>query len=87
MGCGYYHKKKSYFLSFEQFTWFKDKTINEITKVESYGQGILHRPELDADLSPERFPLQSKISNAQGIILGRRETHHGQLGFAFKVIR
>jgi hypothetical protein len=62
---------KELFLSYEQFPWFKDKTINNITKIESYGQGILHWPELDVDLSleiiehPERFPLQSKIPNNQ----------------------
>jgi hypothetical protein len=63
---------KELFLSYEQFPWFKDKTINNITNIESYGQGILHWPDLDVDLSleiiehPERFPLQSKIPNNQG---------------------
>ncbi len=57
--------KKEYFLSYEQFPWFKDKTINDITHVESFGQGHLHWETLDVDLSlemiehPERFPLQA----------------------------
>jgi len=56
---------KEYFLSYEQFPWFKDKTINEITKVEGFGNGHLYWEDLDVDLSldmiehPERFPLQA----------------------------
>ena len=58
---------KEYFLPFEQFPWFKDKTINDITKVESFGEGHLYWENLDVDLSvemiehPERFPLQARI--------------------------
>ncbi len=57
--------KKEFFLSYDDFPWFKDKTINDITKVESFGQGHLYWETLDVDLSldtiehPERFPLQS----------------------------
>jgi hypothetical protein len=57
--------EKEYFLSYEQFPCFKDKTVNDITKVESFGQGHLYWENLDVDLSldmiehPERFPLQS----------------------------
>ncbi len=56
---------KEFFLSYDNFPWFKDKTINDITKVESFGQGHLYWENLDVDLSldmiehPERFPLQS----------------------------
>jgi len=58
---------KEYFLPFEQFPWFKDKTINDITKVKSFGEGHLYWENLDVDLSvemiehPERFPLQAHI--------------------------
>ena len=54
---------KELFLSYEQFPWFKDKTIKEITEVEIFGKGHLYWPKLDIDLSleiiehPERFPL------------------------------
>ena len=57
--------EKELFLPYEQFPWFKDKTINDITKVESFGEGHLYWENLDIDLSlemiehPERFPLQS----------------------------
>ncbi len=59
--------EKEFFLSYDDFPWFKDKTVNEITKVESFGQGHLYWENLDVDLSlemiehPERFPLQSHI--------------------------
>ncbi len=58
---------KEYFLPYEQFPWFKDKTINDIIKVESFGEGHLYWKNLDVDLSvemiehPERFPLQARI--------------------------
>ncbi len=56
---------KEFFLSFEDFPWFKDKAVRDIKKVESFGQGHLYWENLDVDLSldmiehPERFPLQS----------------------------
>ncbi|MEA3330325.1 MAG: DUF2442 domain-containing protein [Campylobacterota bacterium] len=59
--------KQEYFLSYEQFPWFKDKTVNEITSVESFSHGHLYWESLDIDLSlemiehPERFPLQAHI--------------------------
>ncbi len=57
--------EREFFLSYDNFPWFKDKTVNDITKVESFGQGHLYWENLDVDLSldmiehPERFPLQS----------------------------
>jgi hypothetical protein len=59
---------KEYFLSFEEFPWFKDKTINDIVNVKSFADGHLYWESLDVDLSiemiehPERFPLQVKAS-------------------------
>ena len=56
---------KEFFLSYENFPWFKDKTVNDITKVVSFGREHLYWENLDVDLSlemiehPERFPLQS----------------------------
>lgn len=58
---------KEFFLSYEDFPWFKDKTVSDITKVESFGQGHLYWEKLDVDLSlemiehPQRFPLQANI--------------------------
>ena len=61
-------KDKELFLSYEDFPWFKDKTIKDITKVELFGEGHLYWEKLDVDLSiemiehPERFPLQAKVA-------------------------
>ena len=59
---------KEFFLSYDNFPWFKDKTVNDITKVETFGQGHLYWENLDVDLSiemiehPERFPLQAHVA-------------------------
>jgi len=59
---------KELFLSYENFPWFKNKTINDIIKVEMFGEGHLYWENLDVDLSlemiehPERFPLQAKVA-------------------------
>jgi len=56
---------KEYFLSYEDFPWFKDKTIKDITNIKSFGQGHLYWEDLDIDLSldiienPQRFPLKA----------------------------
>ena len=61
-------ENKELFLSYENFPWFKNKTISNITKVESFGQGHLYWEDLDVDLSlemiehPERFPLQANVA-------------------------
>ena len=54
------------FLSFADFPWFKDATIDELTHVERPHATHLYWPDLDIDLSvdsirsPERFPLVSR---------------------------
>jgi len=59
---------KEYFLSFEDFPWFKDKTIKEITNVQTFGKDHLYWEDLDVDLTlemiehPERFPLKAKVA-------------------------
>ena len=61
-------QNKELFLSYEHFPWFKNKTIDSITKVKSLGQGHLYWEDLDVDLSlemiehPERFPLHAKVA-------------------------
>ncbi len=67
-GFWIFYEDKEYFLSYEDFPWFKDKTINEITNIQSFAGGHLYWESLDVDLSletiehPERFPLQAKTS-------------------------
>jgi len=58
-------KDKEYFLPYEHFPWFKDKTIKDIIDVKLFGKDHLYWENLDIDLSlemiehPERFPLQA----------------------------
>ena len=61
--------KKEYFLSYEQFPWFKDKTINDITHVESFGKGHLYWESLDVDLDE----INAKVT-ALKEILGEGDT-------------
>lgn len=57
---------REYFMSFEDFPWFKDASTGKILKVEQPAPGHFRWPELDVDLTtgiighPERFPLKSR---------------------------
>jgi hypothetical protein len=57
---------KEYFLSHENFPWFKESKITDIFNVELYSGGHIYWPALDVDLSvaifenPEQYPLKSK---------------------------
>jgi hypothetical protein len=57
---------KEYFLSHENFPWFKESRLADILYVELYSGGHIYWLALDVDLSttilenPERYPLQSK---------------------------
>jgi hypothetical protein len=57
---------KEFFLSYEDFPWFKDEPIRKIFNVEEITPGHLYWQDLDVDLSmeiiehPERFPLKAK---------------------------
>lgn len=54
------------FLSYNEFPWFKNATIGQITSVERFSSDHLYWPLLDIDLSiesirhPEAFPLLAK---------------------------
>jgi hypothetical protein len=54
-----------FFLPFDQFPWFRDATIGQLTNVELPSPHHLYWPELDIDLAvesisqPERYPLIS----------------------------
>ncbi len=56
-------REHEYFLSFENFPWFKDATVGEIQQVKLLSPQHLHWPKLDVDLEldsladPERYPL------------------------------
>jgi hypothetical protein len=59
-------KEKEYFLSYKDFSYFKDRTLNSIQNVQLLHGYHLYWPDLDIDLeidnleNPEKYPLKSK---------------------------
>jgi hypothetical protein len=55
------------FLSFEDFPWFRQATVDAIMQLDRPAPGHLRWPDLDIDLAvesiehPERYPLKSKL--------------------------
>ena len=60
------------FLSFEDFPWFKNIAIGELTNVKLESPMHLYWPSLDVDLDvesirhPEKFPLISQAGTTKG---------------------
>jgi hypothetical protein len=59
-------KEKEYFLSYKNYPYFKDQTLNSIQNVQLLHGYHLYWPDLDVDLeidnleNPEKYPLKSK---------------------------
>ncbi|MCK4577158.1 MAG: DUF2442 domain-containing protein [Candidatus Marinimicrobia bacterium] len=57
---------KEFFMSYEDFPWFKDMPVGQIINIEEPTPGHFYWPDLDVDLGvesiehPERFPLKAK---------------------------
>jgi hypothetical protein len=55
-----------YFLSYENFPWFRESKLADVLNVELHSGGHIYWPALDVDLStaiienPDRYPLVSK---------------------------
>ena len=55
-----------YFLSYDDFPWFKDAPVGKILNIEEPSPGHFYWPDLDVDLGadtiehPDRYPLKSK---------------------------
>ena len=62
-----------YFVPFQEFPLFLDKTIKEILDVKDLGRGHLFWESLDIDLSLDmienyqRYPLKAKITHTETI--------------------
>ncbi len=62
-GLWLYVKGKEYFLSYEEYPWFKNARLSEIHNVQLQHGAHLYWPKLDIDLSidclkhPEKYPL------------------------------
>lgn len=58
--------EREYFLSFQDFPWFKDAPIGKILNIQEPSPGHFYWPDLDIDLGldtieqPDRFPLKAK---------------------------
>jgi len=58
---------KEFFMSYEDFPWFRDQTVKSIINVVEQSPGHFYWPDIDVDLTqeiiehPERFPLKAKI--------------------------
>jgi hypothetical protein len=65
-GIWLFVKDKEYFLSYKDYPFFKNQTINSIQNVKFVHGFHLYWPELDVDLeidnleSPEKYPLKFK---------------------------
>ena len=66
-GIWLFVKEKEYFLSYEEYPYFKEQTLNAILNVQLLHGYHLFWPDLDVDLeidnleNPEKYPLKSKI--------------------------
>ena len=55
--------QREYYLSFEDFPWFKEATFRQLSAIEVERGHIVRWPELDVDLdldrieNPQRYPL------------------------------
>ena len=62
-GLWLYVAGKEYFLSYEEYPWFRTATIDAILNVQLLNSRHLHWPDLDVDLEvdslehPENYPL------------------------------
>ena len=65
-GFWIFFKGKEYFLAFEQFPWFKNATVQQISDIQLLHDKHLYWPSLDVDLSfniiehPEKYKLIAK---------------------------
>ncbi len=65
-GIWLYVNEKEYFLSYDEYPYFKNQTIGSIMNVELFHGLHLYWPDLDIDLeldnleNPEKYPLKYK---------------------------
>ena len=62
-------KDEELLVSFAEFPWFKEVSIEQLSKVELPSENHLYWPQLDIDIcvdsirNPKAFPLISKVSS------------------------
>ncbi len=66
-GLWLYVHDEELFMSYEDFPWFKGKTLEAVLNVEEVSLGHYYWPKIDIDLTkeiiqnPDKFPLRSKV--------------------------
>ena len=59
--------ERELFVSFDEFPWFRDASVRQITNVQLPSPHHLYWPDLDIDLAvesiehPEQYPLVSRV--------------------------
>jgi hypothetical protein len=77
-GIWLFVKEKEYFLSYEDYPYFRDQTLKSIQNVRLLHGFHLYWPELDVDLetdnleNPDKYPLQSRIVKSHSTSHARR---------------
>ena len=67
-GIWLFAHNEEFFISYEDFPWFKKQPIEAILNVEEPSPDHYYWPAIDVDLSkeiinnPDRFPLKAKIT-------------------------
>lgn len=67
-GIWLFIQDEEFFMSYEDFPWFKDQPVKAILHVEQLSKDHYYWPEIDVDLSreiiknPDRFPLKAKVT-------------------------
>jgi len=65
-GIWLFNNREEFFLSYQDFPWFKEAPVGKILHVEEPTPGHYYWPDLDIDLGieaikhPEQFPLKAK---------------------------
>ena len=63
-GFWLYVDGREHYLPFEDFPWFEEATVKQLSHVERVGTEHVHWPDLDIDLTrnmidyPEKYPLK-----------------------------
>lgn len=72
-GIWIFVKESEYFLSYQEYPYFKEQTLKAIQNVELIHGYHLYWPDLDVDLeidnlvNPEKYPLKSKLSRSHAL--------------------
>jgi len=65
-GLWLYVDGKEHYMPFDEFPWFADATVRQISHVERHPPDTFHWPDLDVDLTldmidhPEKYPRKYK---------------------------